>query len=145
MAQGCGDEAECVRHAGVPRGRAGHLRSVVGNDNAVEAAGVENGEDAKHVDVTVIDEGLTIAGDLAGDVAEMNVGDPALAGVGADGGIEIVFGHFSQGADAELEGIGGAGSEVDQTLVHAGLIDETGLTAEGGQRRVVGVGGEADA
>ena len=128
----------------MPGGGAGHLGGVVGDDDAVELIFMEDGEDAEHVHIAVVDEGFAIVGDFAGDVAEVDVGDALLAGVGGDGVVDVVFGHFGEGADAEFEGVVGGGGEIQQALVHVWLIDEAGLLADEGQGRVVGVGGETD-
>lgn len=129
----------------MPGGGAGHLGGVIGDDDAVEVVFAQDGEDAEHVHIAVVDEGFAIVGDFAGDVAEVDVGDALLAGVGGDGGVDVVFCHFGESADAEFEGVVGGGGEIEQALVHAGLIDEAGLLADEGQGRVVGVGGETDA
>jgi hypothetical protein len=118
---------------------------VVGDDNAIEAVAMEDREDAEYVHIAIVDEGLAVVGDFAADVSKVNVGDTALPAVGVDGVIDVVLGHLGERSDAEFKSIAGAWIQVDEALVHARLVDEAGLVADEGKRRVVGVGGEADA
>ena len=143
--EACAQEAERVRHSGVPWGGAGHLRSVVGNDDAVEAVFVEDPQDAQHVDVAIVDEGLVIVRSLSADVAEVDVGDAMLAAVPLDGFVDVAFGHLGKRAQAEFEHVRWAGRDVDEALVHGLLIDEARLAAHGGRGWIVRVRGEAHA
>ena len=59
-----GEEAEGVSHAGMPGGGAGHLGCVIGDDDAGELIFMEDGEDAEHVHIAVVDEGFAIVGTL---------------------------------------------------------------------------------
>ena len=139
------EKAERVRHSGVPWGRAGHLRGVVGNDDAVEAVFIEDPQDAQHVHVAIVDEGFVIVRSLSADVAEVNVGDAVLAAVPVDSLVELAFGHLGEGSQAKFEHVAGAGREIDEPLVHGLLIDEARLAAHGGRGWIVRVRGEADA
>src|SRR5260370_24696268 len=51
----CEDEANGVSHSRVPGSRARHLRSVVGNDDAVEMITLQNRQDAHHIHLALID------------------------------------------------------------------------------------------
>src|SRR5271165_869133 len=85
-------EAEGVRHPGVPRRRAGHLRRVIGNDDAVEVIAVKNVENANHVHIAFVDESFAIVRHLPHDVAKMNVSDLALFAVLVDRVVDVAFG-----------------------------------------------------
>src|ERR1700733_7928931 len=48
------DKADGVRHAGVPRGRAGHLRGVSREDHFIEVVLLQDGQNANHIDITLV-------------------------------------------------------------------------------------------
>lgn len=105
--------AEGVGHAGVPGGCAGHEGCVIGDDYALEIVVFEDLEDLWDVDIAVIDEGFAVVGYFTADVAAVDIGEFLLSAVGFDCFVDISLGHFGQGAQAEFEGIGWAGLDID--------------------------------
>ena len=53
-------ESERMRHAGMPRGIAGDLRRMIGDQHPVETIAMQDGEHADHVDLTIVNEGFAI-------------------------------------------------------------------------------------
>jgi hypothetical protein len=126
-----------VRHAGMPRGSAGHLRRMVGDEHAVVPVGLENSQYAEHVDVAVVDECLVVPRGLAVDVPQVDVGNLSLPAVLVDRLIHVPLGHLGERADAELQRIGRAWPAINQLLVKLRPIDQPGVPAHRGRRRIV--------
>src|ERR1700677_536368 len=72
----------------------------------------------------------------------MYIGNLALPAVAIDRVVNVAFGHFGQGADAELKCVTAAGSEINQLLIHMRLVDEARLLPHGGHRRIVRMRGK---
>jgi len=79
--------------------------------------------------IAIVNEGLTIKRHLAADVAEVHVGQPALAAVLPDGFVNVALGHLGKRSQTEFERIGGAGRDVEQPLVELRLINQPRLAA----------------
>ena len=124
---------------------AGHLRSVVGNDHAIKIIVRQDGEDAEHIHVAFVDKCLAVIRNLAHHVAQMDVGNFSLPAVAIDRVVDVAFRHLGQRSHAKLQGIARAGGEIDQTLIHGGLVDQSRLAAHGGHGRIVGMGRQAHA
>ena len=92
------------------------MRSVIGNDHAVEVVAVKDRENANHVHIAFVDKSFAIVRHLAHDIAEMNVGNLALFAVLIYCVVNIAFGHLGQSSDAKLEGIAAAWSQINQTF-----------------------------
>jgi hypothetical protein len=137
------DEAQGMSHAGMPGSGAGHLRSVVGNDDAIEVIAVEDGEDADHVHVAFVDESLLVMGYFAPDVAKVQVSDLALLAVTIHGVVNIASGHLGERAHAQFERVAWTGNQIEQALVQMGLIDKPRLLPQGRQGWIVGMRCEA--
>ena len=133
-------KAEGVRHSGMPGRGTRHLRSVVGNEHAVEAVAVQDRENADHVHVALVDECFAVVRHLPHDVAKMNIGNLALFAVLIYCVVNIAFGHFGESSHAKLQGIAAAGSEINQPLIHVRLVNEARLLPHGRHGRIVGVG-----
>src|SRR5580658_5572408 len=129
----------------MPRGVAGDLRGVIGDQHAVEAVAMQDGEHADHVDLTIVNEGFAIVGYPAGDVAKVNVAEPLLAAVGFDRCIEVDSGHLAERAQAELELVTGTGVDVDETLVKTRLLNQARLATHGWHGWVVWMRGQLHA
>ena len=132
-------------HAAVPGGRAGNLGGVVGDDDALEIVVLQDAQDAQGVHVAVIDERFLVSWDFAPDVAEVDVGEFVSASVTIDVLVDVAFGHFGQGADAELQRVARRGVKVQEFLEEVGLIDKARLAAHRGRGRIIRMGGEGDA
>ena len=129
----------------MPRGRAGHLRRMVGNDDAVEGVAVENLEHAEYIHVAIVDESLPVAGHPAGDVAEMDVADPSLAAVLVDDVVDVIPSlrdHLGERADAKFERVGLARVEIDEFLVQARPVDQARLATHGRRGGIVRMQGQ---
>src|ERR1700721_2313985 len=77
----CEHETEGMRHSSMPGRCTCHLRSVVGDEHAVEVVAVQNSENANHVHIAFIDESFPIVGHFSDDIAQMNIGNLALLAV----------------------------------------------------------------
>jgi len=52
---------------------------------------------------------------------------------------------IGQRSHAEFQRIARAGREINQSLIHAGLVNQARLTAHGGHGRIVGMGSQSHA
>src|SRR5437868_15382824 len=86
----------------MPGSRAGHLRSMIRNDHTVEVVALENGQNADHVHIAFVDEGLSIVGDLPGHIPKMQVADLSLPAVAIDSVVNIPLRYFSNGSLVEF-------------------------------------------
>src|SRR5256886_16168655 len=102
----------------MPGSRAGHLRSMIRNDHTVEVVALENGQNADHVHIAFVDEGLSIVGDLPGHIPKMQVGDLSLPSVAVVSVVNISFRHFSNGSHAEFQSVAAARGQIEQALYH---------------------------
>src|ERR1017187_4187312 len=144
-ANGGPEKAEGMRHSRMPWSGAGHLRAVIGNEYAVESVLVENGDHSKHIDVAVIDKCLVVMRHFAAYIAEVNVRDSLLHTVVVKRFVKIAASHLSQRSKATLEHVARAGRNIDQALIHLGLIDQSRLLAEGWRWWIVRMRGHANA
>src|SRR5437870_13693636 len=122
----------------MPGSRAGHLRSVIRNDHTVEVVALENGQNADHVHIAFVDEGLSIVGHLPRNIPKMQVGDLSLPAVAVDSVVNVPFRHFSESSHAELQCVAAAWDQIKQALVNVWLMDQTRFAAHGWQWRIVG-------
>ena len=125
----------------MPRGVAVERGRVVGHDHAVVASAVQDRHDARHVDVALVDEHLRVARHLALHVAEVDVADTPRLDVFLERLIDVhrAAGHLLQGAQAQLDLVGGRGRDVHQPLVFLGPVDQPRGAAQRLHRRVVGM------
>jgi hypothetical protein len=115
---------------------------VVGDHDAVVPHVAQHAEGAEHVEVALVHEDFLVVRHLPAHVAEVDVGDLPLATVVLDALVHVAVAHLLEGAEAELEGIGRAGREIQDLLVLVRLVHQTrGSTQEVGGR-VVRVQGE---
>ena len=59
------DVPQRVGHSGVPRGAAGHLRGMIGNDHALETSLLEDSQNAEDIDIPFVDERFLVMGHFA--------------------------------------------------------------------------------
>src|ERR1700686_1275388 len=121
-----------------------HLRSMVGNNDSFEVVALQNGEDPDHIHLAFVDERLAVVRHLADYVAKMKVGNLALPAVLVDRIVNVSFRHFGDGSHAKFQGIGTAWNQVEQTLIHMRLENQTRLAAHGGHGRIVRMGRQSD-
>ena len=60
----------------------------------------QDGEDANHIHVALIDECLAVVWHFSHHVAQMDVGDFSLPAVAVDGVVDVAFGHLGQRSHA---------------------------------------------
>src|ERR1035437_2312677 len=122
-------KSQGMRNSSMPGRRAGHLRAVIGNEYAVESVLLENGNHSKHIDVSVIDKRLVVVRHLAAHIAEVNIRNSFLPAVVVYRFVKIAAGHLRECSQAALQHIAWTGRNVDQALIHLGLIDQARLLA----------------
>src|SRR5437588_13009532 len=101
----------------MPGSRAGHLRSVIRNDHTVEVVALENGQNADHVHIAFVDEGLSIVGHLPRIIPKMQVGDLSFPAVAVDSVVNVPFRHFSDSSHAEFPCVAAAMDPMNQALI----------------------------
>lgn len=123
--------AERVGHACMPGRIARHLRCMIGDDDAVEAVCTENGENSRHVDISIVNELLVVVGCLTADVAKVYVGDSSVSTQCVGRFVHVALGHFSHGANAKFDRVGRAWRDIQQSLKQVGLVNQSWLPAHG--------------
>ena len=106
---------------------------------------LQDRENAQHVHFAFIYKCFAVMRNFPDHVAQVNVSDFVLLAVRINRVVNIVFRHFRQSSHAKFQHVAGAGNQVNQPLIHAGLIHQPRLLPHCRHRRIIWMRGQPHA